>query len=115
MGFDQLARDGKIRLALRLTAIVDGLLRGHLIHQRGDVLSLCQFTGPVAAVARHKLVLTVLTDPKDYRLPYTVCLDTGDEAAVGFVRLLGDEHAGQVMDFCQGNGLRLGFAVFICH
>ena len=95
--------------------VVDGLLRGHVVHQGGDVLLLGQLTGPAAAVARHKLILAVLTEPKDHRLLDASRLDAGDEAAVGFVRLLADEHAGQVMDFCQGNGLRLGFAVFICH
>ena len=115
----QPAGDRNSRFPVCLPVILDGLLQTHFVHQGGNVLLFHKLASPLAPVAGDKLVLAVLPEPEDHRLLHPARLDAGDKAAVGLVRLPGNGDAGQIVDFCQGDVLRLGdrgvSAVFVCH
>ena len=110
---DSSARDRKRRLILYSLVVLHRLLQCHFIDMGRYLLDFGQFTGTTAAVPIHKLILSVLPQTEGHGLLYSACLDTGHKTAVGFVRQLGNEYAGQVVDFCQWDAL--GFAGFIFH
>lgn len=98
-GLDQLAGDWQSRLVLDPPVVVHRLLQGHFVDKRRNILFLGKFAPTAAAVSSHKLIFAVLPQPENDRLFDAAGLDAAHQPAVALVRLFGDKHAGQVMDF----------------